>query len=81
MSFNFEFFFQESEEFLSNLVTSKTVYAKIDRPAGIVTFRPVKDANDILNEWSHNVTELMSLLNKTTHLITKEQMVHQLIET
>ncbi|XP_065065829.1 26S proteasome non-ATPase regulatory subunit 12-like [Rhopilema esculentum] len=71
----------ESEEFLSNLVTSKTVYAKIDRPAGIVTFRPVKDANDILNEWSHNVTELMSLLNKTTHLITKEQMVHQLIET
>lgn len=71
----------ESEEFLSNLVTSKTVFAKIDRPAGIVTFRRVKDANDILNEWSHNVTELMSLLNKTTHLITKEQMVHQLIES
>eukprot|EP00112_Aurelia_sp_Birch-Aquarium-sp1_P020093 Seg5094.1 transcript_id=Seg5094.1/GoldUCD/mRNA.D3Y31 product="26S proteasome non-ATPase regulatory subunit 12" protein_id=Seg5094.1/GoldUCD/D3Y31 len=71
----------ESEEFLSNLVTSKTVYAKIDRPSGIVTFRPVKDANDILNEWSHNITDLMSLLNKATHLITKEQMVHQLIET
>jgi len=70
----------ESEEFLSNLVTSKTVFAKIDRPAGIVTFRPIKDANDILNEWSHNVADLMSLLNKTTHLITKEQMVHQLIE-
>ena len=74
-------FLQESEEFLSNLVTSKTVYAKIDRPSGIVTFRPVKDANDILNEWSHSITDLMSLINKATHLITKEQMVHQLIET
>ena len=70
----------ESEEFLSKLVTSKTVFAKIDRPAGIVTFRPLKDSNDILNEWSHNISQLMYLLNKTSHLITKEEMVHRLID-
>jgi len=70
---------EESETFLSDLVTSKTVYAKIDRPAGIVVFRPPKDASDTLNEWSRDVSELMNLLNKTTHLITKEQMVHQLL--
>lgn len=70
---------QESEKFLSDLVTSKTVFAKIDRPAGIVVFRPPKQSADTLNEWSHDVTELMNLLNKTTHLITKEQMVHQLL--
>lgn len=70
---------EESEKFLSDLVTSKTVYAKIDRPAGIVVFRPPKDASDTLNGWSRDVSELMNLLNKTTHLITKEQMVHQLL--
>lgn len=70
---------QESENFLSDLVTSKTVYAKIDRPAGIVVFRPAQDCSDTLNAWSRDVSELMNLLNKTTHLITKEQMVHQLL--
>jgi len=70
---------EESETFLSDLVTSKTVYAKIDRPAGIVVFRPPKDSSDTLNAWSRDVSELMNLLNKSTHLITKEQMVHQLL--
>jgi len=70
---------EEAEEYLSNLVTSKTVFAKIDRPAGIVVFRPPKDSSDTLNDWSRDISELMGLLNKTTHLITKEQMVHQLL--
>lgn len=71
--------FQESEKVLSDLVTSKTVYAKIDRPAGIVVFRPPEDVSDTMNNWSRDISELMHLLNKTTHLITKEQMVHQLL--
>lgn len=79
VNFQTSLHFQEAEEYLSDLVTSKTVFAKIDRPDGIVVFRPPKDANDTLNSWSHDVSELMSLLNKTTHLITKEQMVHQLL--
>ena len=60
-------------------MTAKTVFAKIDRPSGIVVFRPPKDASDMLNNWSRDISELMVLLNKTTHLITKEQMVHQLL--
>jgi len=70
---------KESEKFLSDLVTSKTVYAKIDRPAGIIVFRPPKDSSDTLNEWASDTANLMGLLNKTMHLITKEQMVHQLL--
>ncbi|XP_065660283.1 26S proteasome non-ATPase regulatory subunit 12 isoform X2 [Hydra vulgaris] len=70
---------KESERFISDLVTSKTIFAKIDRPAGIVVFKPPKDAADTLNEWSRDISGLMDLLNKTTHLITKEQMVHQLL--
>ncbi|XP_045214361.1 26S proteasome non-ATPase regulatory subunit 12-like [Mercenaria mercenaria] len=68
----------EIEEFLSNLVVNKTVQAKIDRLEGIVNFTQQKDPNDILNDWSFNINTLMSLVNKTNHLITKEEMVHKL---
>lgn len=69
---------QETEEFVSNLVVNKTIQAKMDRLAGIIHFQRPKDPNDILNDWSHNINSLMSLVNKATHLITKEEMVHKL---
>ncbi|XP_022313454.1 26S proteasome non-ATPase regulatory subunit 12-like [Crassostrea virginica] len=68
----------ETEEFLSNLVVNKTVQAKIDRLEGIVHFSQHKDPSDILNDWSFNINTLMQLVNKTNHLITKEEMVHKL---
>lgn len=75
----FLFFFQEIEEFLSNLVVDKTIQAKIDRLEGIVNFTQQKDPNDILNDWSFNINTLMQLVNKTNHLIVKEEMVHKLV--
>ncbi|XP_041076259.1 26S proteasome non-ATPase regulatory subunit 12-like [Polyodon spathula] len=68
----------ESEEFLSSLVVSKTIYSKVDRMAGIINFQRPKDPNDILNDWSHKLNSLMALVNKTTHLIAKEEMIHNL---
>uniref|UniRef100_A0A8C9WFN8 Proteasome 26S subunit, non-ATPase 12 n=1 Tax=Scleropages formosus TaxID=113540 RepID=A0A8C9WFN8_SCLFO len=68
----------ESEEFLSSLVVNKTIYAKVDRLAGIINFQRPKDPNDLLNDWSHKLNSLMSLVNKTTHLIAKEEMIHNL---
>ncbi|GAB1600228.1 26S proteasome non-ATPase regulatory subunit 12-like [Argonauta hians] len=68
----------ETEEFLSNLVVNKTVQAKMDRLDGIINFRQHKDPNNILNDWSSNICRLMQLVNKTNHLITKEEMVHKL---
>ncbi|KAJ3583222.1 hypothetical protein NHX12_034176, partial [Muraenolepis orangiensis] len=68
----------ESEEFLSFLVVNKTIYAKVDRLAGIINFQRPKDPNDLLNDWSHKLNSLMSLVNTTTHLIAKEEMIHNL---
>ncbi|KAJ8888512.1 hypothetical protein PR048_008003 [Dryococelus australis] len=68
---------EETEEFLSNLVVNKTVMAKTDRPAGVVSFTQNKDPSDVLNEWSSHLNTLMQLVNKTTHLINKEEMVHK----
>ncbi|KAJ3325298.1 26S proteasome non-ATPase regulatory subunit 12 [Blyttiomyces sp. JEL0837] len=72
---------KETEEFLSKLVVSKTIHAKIDRPAGIVSFIPRKNPNTILNEWSTNINSLLSLISKTCHLISKEEMVQSIAQT
>ena len=66
----------ETEAFLSNLVSNKTINGRIDRLAGIVTFESQKGINEVLNDWSSNLNQLMSSINKTVHLINKEEMVH-----
>lgn len=68
----------ESEAFLSNLVVNKTIFAKVDRLAGVINFQRPKDPNNLLNDWSQKLNSLMSLVNKTTHLIAKEEMIHNL---
>ena len=65
----------ETEKFISDLVTSKTIYARIDRPAQIVTFEKKRDADETLNEWSGNMKSLLGLLERIDHLITKEEMM------
>lgn len=68
---------QESEEMLSNLVVKKTVWAKVDRLEQVISFAEYKDPNDVLNDWSRDITSLMSSICKINHLINKEEMIHQ----
>lgn len=70
---------EETEKYISELVTNKTVYARIDRPARIVSFAKPRDADDILNEWSSNMRSLLGLLERIDHLITKEEMMARLL--
>lgn len=72
---------EETERYISELVTSKTVYARIDRPARIVSFSKPRDADDVLNEWSHNMKSLLGLLERIDHLITKEEMMARIQPT
>ena len=69
----------ETEEFLSNLVVKKTIYARIDRPNGIVSFMKPKEPCTVLNDWSRQLHSLLDLIVKTNHLITKEEMVHSIL--
>ncbi|KAI4813554.1 hypothetical protein KUCAC02_002792 [Chaenocephalus aceratus] len=57
-----------------------TIYARDNQLmlAGINNFQRPKDPNDLLNDWSHKLESLMSFVNKTTHLIAKEEMIHNL---
>jgi len=65
----------ETEKYISELVTAKTIYAKIDRPARLVSFKKPTDADDVLNQWSGNMKSLLGLLERIDHLITKEEMM------
>ncbi|TDG52135.1 hypothetical protein AWZ03_001416 [Drosophila navojoa] len=67
------------EEYLSKLANSDTIRVKIDRPAGIIYFTTKKSASDILNNWATDVNQLMSLVNKTCHLINKEECVYSVM--
>lgn len=65
----------DAESTLSNLVTNKTIYAKIDRPAGIISFRQTPSNDDILNVWSAQIKSVLDLVGKTGHLIAKEELL------
>jgi 26S proteasome regulatory subunit N5 len=56
---------KETEEILSKLVVSGSVYARINRPAGTIDFRTKKSAEDIMNEWASDVGKLIGLVEKT----------------
>ncbi|KAI0347847.1 PCI-domain-containing protein [Trametopsis cervina] len=56
---------REAEETLSRLVVSKTVWARIDRPTGIINFRQARTAEDVMNDWSSDMSKLLSLIEKT----------------
>ncbi|GLT75185.1 hypothetical protein SLA2020_469270 [Shorea laevis] len=68
---------QEAEKHLSEMVVSKALVAKIDRPMGIVCFQIAKDSNEILNSWAVNLEKLLDLVEKSCHQIHKETMVHK----
>lgn len=66
----------ETEEYLSKLVNNSTITVKIDRPAGVIHFESKKAPSDLLNDWAAGINELMSLVNKTCHLINKEECIN-----
>jgi len=68
----------EAEKFVSDLVTNKSIFARIDRPKGLIQFRKTQQPNESLNEWSHDVAKLLDLVEKTCHLIHRENMVHKI---
>ncbi|KAG0454990.1 hypothetical protein HPP92_024282 [Vanilla planifolia] len=70
---------QETEKHLADMVVSKSLVAKIDRPMGIVSFETTINCNETLNSWASNLEKLLDLVEKTCHQIHKETMVHKAV--
>jgi len=66
------------EEQLCDMVSKKQIYARIDRPSGVVTFQAPKSPNELLNDWAGDIGSLLNMLEGTCHLIHKENMVHKI---
>lgn len=52
------------------------MFARIDRPAGVVDFTKKKGSDEVLNGWSADVEKMLSLIEATSHLVNKEYAVH-----
>ena len=69
----------ETEERVAALVVAGTIYARMDRPAGITTFRKQRPAEEVLDDWAGDISELLNLVGSTSRLISKEMMVHKVV--
>ncbi|KNZ74127.1 26S proteasome non-ATPase regulatory subunit 12 [Termitomyces sp. J132] len=56
---------KQTEETLARLVVSGTIWARIDRPSGIISFRNKRSAEDVMNDWSSDMQKLLGLVEKT----------------
>ncbi|BFU20180.1 proteasome regulatory subunit, putative [Entamoeba histolytica HM-1:IMSS-B] len=68
---------EELEKQICALVNLKQIYAKINRPKGIVSFVKSKDPKEVLDIWTEDIKQLLTLVNDTCFLIETEKMVHQ----
>lgn len=66
----------EAEEHLCRLTVDKSVYARINRKSGEISFIKAQKPSEVLNEWSSDITKLLSVVEKTCHLIQREYMIH-----
>ena len=64
-----------TEAMVSELVSGGAIFAKMDRPAGIVVFERPRPATAVLTDWARDLDEVLSLIDKATHLISKEQLM------
>ncbi len=65
-----------TEALVSELVAAKSIYGRIDRPSGIVVFERPRPATEVLSDWAADLETVLSLVEKTSHLIQNEYMVH-----
>ena len=62
----------ETESQLSKLVSSGSVYARIDRPAGLVMFERPLDSSSVLSAWSSDVGRLIDGIERVRQMVMKE---------
>lgn len=64
-----------TEKHISQMVSNGTLYAKIDRPKDIVRFMKKRCEEEVLTDWAADIKQLLGLVEETTYLIHKENMV------
>lgn len=83
----------EAETYVSELVNSGMIRAKINRPQGVIKFEKLQhgaaagasqvtsnseNINELLNSWMYDVDKLLEEVDSIGHLINKEEMMYGL---
>ncbi|KAJ8908385.1 hypothetical protein NDN08_005094 [Rhodosorus marinus] len=69
----------DTEERVTRMVSDeKALWAKIDRPAGIVVFSKPDSVDTVLNDWAANVPKLLEIVERTCHLVHKQNMMNKM---
>lgn len=68
---------EQLEAHLSEMSSEGDIYVKIDRPAGIISFEKPRAPEAVLSDWASDMGSLLSLVESTSHLINRENMVKQ----
>jgi 26S proteasome regulatory subunit N5 len=64
----------ECERYIADMVVDGQLSCKIDRPAGVVRFTKHVSPAETLNEWSEDISLLLSKMQRVGHLISRERM-------
>eukprot|EP00919_Chromeraceae_sp_WS-2016_P035464 GHVR01084099.1.p1 GENE.GHVR01084099.1~~GHVR01084099.1.p1 ORF type:complete len:459 (+),score=102.42 GHVR01084099.1:83-1459(+) len=67
---------EDTELEIGELVTAKSVTARMDRLEGVCTFLLPQTSTAVLCNWSRDVGQVLDLVTESCHLIQKERMVH-----
>jgi len=67
----------ETESYVSKMVTDKEIFARINRLNGIIRFKEKEYQNKILNAWKADTDKLLDLVDLTCHQIHKEMVIHK----
>lgn len=54
----------KTEEFLSEMVSNKQLYAKIDRCIGTITFEEKQSPQLVLNSWADDISSQLTLVTR-----------------
>lgn len=69
----------QAERNVADMVSDGSLtYAKIDRPKGIINFAKRKPCEEVLSEWNSDIGQLLQLVERSCHLINKENMLHKI---
>jgi len=55
------------------MINKKQITCKIDRVAATINFKLKKDENELLNDWSQSLNQILGLIDKTSNLIKREE--------
>lgn len=68
---------EQAEDALAELVVKGTIHARIDRPSKMIDFEMRVSDADVLNNWSNDMSKLLSTVEKVSHLVEKEWAIQR----